>query len=290
VQAYPAKAALVPNTDPYFRGFDQSYPDHWRYQEWKREFDQFTTNGNLPALEVVRLAHDHTGNYTTAVAGVNTPLLMLADNDYAVGEVVAAVAASPYASNTLIFVVEDDAQDGPDHVDAHRSTAYVAGPYVKKGALVHTAYNTISLVKTIEQVLGLNPLGVYDGLAAPMSDVFDTTLAASFTFQATPSNYLLVGTSLLPGQGAKLDRATRKAVLAELERTHNAAYWEKVMKGQNFSREDDLDVGRFNRALWEGLMGSAPFPALRPTAKVERDADDQLAPWCGILPDGRIHS
>ena len=200
VQAYSAKAALVPNTDPYYRGFDQAYPDHWRYQEWKREFDQFVANGNLPTLEFVRLAHDHTGSFGSAVAGVNTPLLMVADNDYAVGQVVAAVAASPYATNTLIFAIEDDAQDGPDHVSAHRSTMYVAGPYVKQGALVHTAYNTISTVKTIEQVLALNPLNVYDSLAAPMSDVFDVTLSpASFKFTATPSNYLCVATTNLPG-------------------------------------------------------------------------------------------
>jgi hypothetical protein len=218
---------------------------------------------------------------------------MLADNDYAVGQVVATVAASTYASNTLIFVIEDDAQDGPDHVSAHRSTMYVAGPYVKQGALVHTPYNTISVVKTIEQVLALNPLGVYDNLAAPMSDVFDTTLSpSSFKFTAAPSNYLLVATTLFPsGAGAHLDRATRKSLLAELKRTHDAAYWEKVMKGQNFDREDALDVDRYNRALWKGLMGSAPYPSpvLRPEAEARFDVDDP-APWCGLLPDGRIHS
>jgi YVTN family beta-propeller protein len=291
VQAYVSQAALVPNTDQYYRGFDQAYPDHWRYVEWKREFDQYAANGNLPALEIVRLAHDHTGSYGAAVAGVNTPLLQVADNDYAVGELVAAVAGSQYANNTLIFVIEDDAQDGPDHVDAHRSTTYVAGPYVKQGAVVSTPFNTISLVKTIEQVLGLSPLGLYDGLAAPMSDVFDTTLAPSFSFQATPSNYLVVGTSLLPAQtDARLDPATRKNLLAVLKRTHNAAYWEKVMKGQNFAREDDLDVGRFNRALWQGLMGSTPYPVVGSIAEGPTQAEDKERPWCGYLPDGRIHS
>jgi YVTN family beta-propeller protein len=291
VQAYVSQAALVPNTDPYYRGFDQAYPDQWRYLEWKREFDQYAANGNLPALEVVRLAHDHTGSYGAAVAGVNTPLLQVADNDYAVGELVAAVAASPYANSTLVFVIEDDAQDGPDHVDAHRSTTYVAGPYVKQGAVVSTPYNTISLVKTIEQVLGLSPLGLYDGLATPMSDVFDTTLSPSFSFQAAPSNFLVVGTSLLPAQtDARLDPATKKDLLAVLKRTHDAAYWEKVMKGQNFAREDALDVARFNRALWHGLMGSAPYPTVGPTAAVGSDPDDEQAPWCGYLPDGRVHT
>ena len=163
-----------------------------------------------------------------------------------------------------MFVIEDDAQDGPDHVDAHRSTTYVAGPYVKRGVVVSTPYNTISLVRTIEQVLGLSPLGLYDGLAAPMSDVFDTTLTPSFAFQATPSNYLVVGTSLLPSQtDAKLDSATRRNLLAVLKRTHNAAYWG---------------------------MGSTPYPVLGPTAAGESDADDSQAPWCGLLPDGRVHS
>jgi YVTN family beta-propeller protein len=290
VQAFPANAALAPNTDIYYRGYDQNYPDHWRYLEWKREFDQFVTNNNLPALELVRLAHDHTGLYTSAVAGVNTPLLQVADNDYAVGEVVEAVANSPYAKDTLIFVVEDDAQDGPDHVDAHRSTAYVAGPYVKHGAVVSTHYNTISLVATIEQVLGVGPLGVYDALAAPMSDVFDITQPATFSFQANPSVYLQAGTTTMYAlRGVpRLDPETRRKALAELKRTHDAAYWERVMKGQSFDREDDLDVDRFNRALWEGMMGSAKYPArARPSGD---DDDDEQAPWCGYLPDGRIHT
>jgi hypothetical protein len=304
VQAYAAKAALVPNTDSYYRGFDQAYPDHWRYQEWKREFDQYVTNGNLPALEFVRLAHDHTGSYGAAVAGVNTPLLQVADNDYAVGEVVSAVAASSYADSTLIFVVEDDAQDGPDHVDAHRSTAYVAGPYVKQGVVVSTPYNTISMVKTIEQVLGVGPLGVYDALAKPMSDVFDTTLAPSFTFDAAPSNYLVVGTSLLPAGGdARLEPAEKKQLLATLKRTHSAAYWRRVMQGQNFAREDALDVGRFNHALWQGMMGRAPYPeapahasdedsrapARAPLAPAHAVAPDTI-PWCRSTPDGRQHT
>jgi hypothetical protein len=278
----------------YFRGFDQAYPDQWRYQEWKREFDQFVTNGNLPALEIVRFEHDHTGSYGSAVRGVNTPLLQVADNDYAVGQLVEAVGASAYASNTLIFVVEDDAQDGPDHVDAHRSTTYVVGPYVKRQAVVSTPYNTISLIATIEQVLGLSPIGLYDGLAAPMTDVFDSTAPASFAFQAEPSNFLLVGTTLLPSESeARLDPGTKQRLLAVLKRTHDAAYWAKVMKGQNFAREDAVDVARFNRALWKGMMGSKPFPVpARAGARggAHAQADDSVAPWCGTTPDGRVHS
>jgi hypothetical protein len=124
-----------------------------------------------------------------------------------------------------------------------------------------------------------------------MSDVFDTTLSPSFSFQAAPSNFLVVGTSLLPAQtDARLDPATKKNLLAVLKRTHDAAYWEKVMKGQNFAREDAIDVVRFNRALWQGLMGSAPYPTVGPTAAVGTDPDDEEAPWCGYLPDGRVHT
>jgi hypothetical protein len=278
VQAYAANAALIKNTDPYFRGFDQAYPDHWRFLEYQREFAQYVANKNLPALEFVRLAHDHTGSYGAAVAGINTPLLQVADNDYAVGELVALIASSTYASNTLIVVLEDDAQDGPDHVDAHRSTAYVVGPYVKKGATVSTHYNTISVIATIERILGVNPIGIYDALAAPMSDLFDTTQSASWTFQATPSAYLNAAATGQYAALPRLDAETRNRALAMLKRTHDAAYWERVMKGQNFTREDALDVARFNRALWEGMMLSA------------MPGDDDATPWCGVLPDGRIHS
>ena len=119
--------------------------------------------------------HDHTGNFATAIDGVNTPELQVADNDYAVGLLVQKIANSRYANNTLIFVIEDDAQDGGDHVDSHRSIAFVAGAYVKQGALVSTQYNTIDFLRTIEEVLGLPPMNLNDALARPMADIFNTT-------------------------------------------------------------------------------------------------------------------
>jgi hypothetical protein len=258
-QAYPTKAALLANTDLYYRGYDNAYPDYWRYTEWKREFDGYVANGALPSLELVRLHHDHFGSFGAALAGLNTPLLQMADNDAAVGAVVAAVAASPYANSTLIFVIEDDAQDGPDHVDAHRSTAFVVGPYVKKGAVVSTPYNTVSMVRTIEEVLGLRPLGIYDGLAEPMADVFDVSMSPSaFAYDALKSD-ILSGTTVF----ARRDVTKMKAYFAALRRGHDAKYWEKAMQGQDFTVEDHLDVERFNRALWQGLMGSIPYPAVR---------------------------
>src|SRR5215831_9980226 len=110
------------------------------------------------------MGENHTGNFGTALAKVNTPELQVADNDYAVGRVVEKVAQSPYADSTLIFVIEDDAQNGGDHVDAHRTTAFIVGPWVKQHALVSTPYNTLCMFRTIEEVLGLKPLNLNDSI------------------------------------------------------------------------------------------------------------------------------
>ena len=104
VQVAPLDPALAPLTDVYFRGYDQNYPDLWRYNEWKREFDQFVANGNLPSLSLVRISHDHMGSFGTALGGVNTPETQQADCDLALGLMVEAVANSPYADDTLIIV------------------------------------------------------------------------------------------------------------------------------------------------------------------------------------------
>jgi YVTN family beta-propeller protein len=271
-QAWPAAKNLVGNTDLYFRGFDQAYPDIWRFEEWNREFAQFVAGqdagaaGGMPNLELVRFAHDHTGSFadSATTGGLGTPFLEVADNDYAVGALVEAVAKSPYAASTLIFVIEDDAQDGADHVDAHRSTMYVVGPYVKQNAVVSTPYNTVNVLRTIEAILGLDPLNIHDGTAATMSDVFDTTLAPSaFSYAATKSA-ILAGASAYAMGGSPVDAAQKKAYYAALRRGHDAAYWERATKGMNFAREDALDAEAYNRILWKGLMGGAPFPGDRP--------------------------
>ncbi len=154
IQVAPLDPALAPLTDVYFRGYDQNYPDLWRYNEWKREFDQFVANGNLPSLSLVRISHDHMGSFGTALGGVNTPETQQADCDLALGRLVEAVANSRYADDTLIIVTEDDVQDGPDHVDSHRGTAFVVGPYVKQGAVVSTRYSQVNVLRTIEDILG----------------------------------------------------------------------------------------------------------------------------------------
>jgi len=153
VVASPTKAELFDRTDVYYCGFDQAFPDCWREAEWEREFDEFVKNNNLPSLSLVRLGSDHTGSFGTAIDEVNTPERQQADNDYAVGKLVEKIANSRYKTDTLIFILEDDAQSGEDHVDAHRSTAYVVGPYVKQGKVVSEFYTTVSMLRTIEEVL-----------------------------------------------------------------------------------------------------------------------------------------
>ncbi len=206
--------------------------------------------GGLASLSLVRLMHDHTGNFSDAILGVNTPELQVADNDYAVGLLVQKIASSQYAANTLIFVVEDDPQSGGDHVDAHRSTAFVVGPYVKQNAVVSTSYNTVSMIRTMEGVLGLNPLNLNDATAVPMDDVFDVN-QSTWSYTATPSA-LLYNTMLpLPTQSAAMRIPKPK---------HNAAYWARVTKGFDFSGEDRVDPVSFNRILWQGLKGNQVYP------------------------------
>jgi hypothetical protein len=175
--------------DPYFRGFDNVFPDFYRETEWEREFDNYDQNGVLPNLELVRFMHDHTGNFSTALDAVNTVELQQADNDYAVGALVQRLATSQYKDNTLVFVLEDNAQDGADHVDAHRSIFFVAGPYVKQGAVVSTAYTTVNLLRTIEDILGTDHLNVRTATAAPMTDLFDLS-KKTWNFKAIASDYL----------------------------------------------------------------------------------------------------
>ena len=265
--AYPTNAALAPYTDPYFRGFDTSFPDYDRFTEWQRDFTRNYANGGLPQLSFVRFMHDHTGNFSTAIDGVNTPELDQADNDYAVGLLVQQIANSQYKNNTLIFVIEDDSQDGADHVDSHRSIAFIVGPYVKQGSVVSTQYNTVDFVRTIEDVLGIGPLNLNDAVAVPMADVFDLQ-QTTWSFTATPSA-LLANTTLPITFPSSAKIAPRP--------THNAAYWAKATAGMDFSAEDRFDFAQYNRILWQGLMGNKPYPAEPSGLDLRRDRAELLA-------------
>jgi DNA-binding beta-propeller fold protein YncE len=242
----PADRDLASRSDPYFRGFDQKLPDYWRMLEWRREFDQQDKAGTMPALTLLRLSHDHFGDFKEAVDGVNTVETEMADNDYSVGMVIERIANSSFRDSTLVFVIEDDAQNGGDHVDARRSIAFVVGPYVKHRALVTTRYTTVSMLRTIEAVLGLPPLGLNDALAAPMADVFDLN-QKDWDFRAKAAD-VLRGTKLpIPA-----DRFVAKTA-ANICPPRDAGWWAAAMQGQNFASEDRLDTPRFNAALWRGL-------------------------------------
>ncbi len=251
IVAPPASASLTPYTDQYFRGFDNNFADYYRFMEWEREFNANYAKGGLPSLSLVRFMHDHTGNFGTAIDLVNTPETQQADNDYAVGLLVQKIAHSIYRNNTLIFVIEDDAQDGADHVDSHRTIAFVAGSYVKQHTLVHTQYNTLDFLRTMEEVLGLPQMNLNDALAKPMADIFYTT-PHKWNFVAAPSAYLY-GTMLPLPQKAK--------GLVVPKSTHDAKYWARVTRGMDFSDADRVDFSVYNRILWKGTMGNKPYPA-----------------------------
>ena len=270
--AYSTNTVLSQYTDPYFRGFDNSFPDYFRFTEWQREFNNYVTGGNLPSLSFVRLMHDHFGNFTTAIDGVNTPELEIADNDYAVASVVQAVAKSPYAANTLVFVIEDDAQNGGDHVDAHRSTAFIVGPYVKQGFVDSTRYNTVNFLATMEAILGIEPLNLNDANAAPMANVFDTK-QATWKFTAVPSQYLAQTQLPIPAS------AYAAATTAQLRPLHSAAWWAAQTRGMDFSVEDHLDSNKFNRIVWTGVMGNKPYPSLRSGADLRNNRAELLAKY-----------
>ena len=261
---YAAIADLVKITDPYYRSFDPAFPDFYREQEWEREFSGFEKDGKLPALSLVWLPGDHMGDFKNALDGVNTPELQQADNDYAVGKLIQKVAGSRYRKDTLIFILEDDAQDGPDHVDAHRSTAYVVGPYVKQGAVISDYYTTVNMLRTIEDVLGLDHLSMFDANARPMAHVFDLK-QRDWSYTAVPSA-LLANTQLpipgLPKPGADTPKPTRPAV-----------WWAEQTRGMDFSSEDKVDAVGFNRIVWQGLM-STPYPVERSGADLRSPSPD----------------
>jgi hypothetical protein len=261
VQVAPLDPALASVTDLYFRGYDQNYPDLWRYNEWKREFDQYVANRNLPSLSLVRISHDHMGSFGSALGGVNTPETQQADCDLALGRMVEAVANSRYAADTLFIITEDDVQDGPDHVDSHRGTAYVVGPYVKQGAVISTRYNQVSALRTIEDLLGTEHINLNTAFQRPMAEVFDLRSSGKWTYFAEASTVLATTTLALAPTGS--GNPVRFAAGPLITPKHDAAYWDAVTAGFNFSEADQVPPAQFNRVLWNGLMGGRPYPALR---------------------------
>jgi YVTN family beta-propeller protein len=259
VQAVPVRKSLLDKTDLYYRGWDLNTPDQYRFDEWNREFTEYVKNGNLPSFEMVDFMEDHFGNFSTNVGGLENPLAEMASNDYAVGRLVEAVSNSPYWKDTAIFVVEDDAQNGPDHVDAHRSTVFIASPYVNSGAVVHTMYNSTNVLRTIEDILGVNHLGLNDANALPMSDVFIQQPNLQ-PYTATIPGILCqppVDPTLVP----ECNNPQGRPITAAVKSLHDGKWWAQATKGFNFSHADMVNADLFNRVLWRGIMGDdKPYP------------------------------
>jgi DNA-binding beta-propeller fold protein YncE len=277
-QAVPTKKALSDKTDLYFRSFDQNNADLFLYREWEREFDQFVAGKNLPNLTLLRLAHDHFGDFGTALYGLNTPAMQIADNDYAIGLVAEKVANSPYRDDTLIFVIEDDAQDGPDHVDAHRSIAYVIGPYVKQGAVVSERYTTVGMVRTIEALLGFEPSSLFSAVAAPMTAVFDLN-QTTWNYRAVVPDLLRQSELPLPPPTVANSLPRTGRSLAYTRQYHNGAYWQRKLGDMDYDEEDKLDTPRFNRELWKGMMGRQPYPTERSGKDLRQNREALLASY-----------
>jgi DNA-binding beta-propeller fold protein YncE len=245
--------SLMKYTDIYWPN-GRGVPDFWRLREWKHEFDEFVAKESLPNLTVMLMGGDHFGWFDEAIDGVNTPETQMADNDYAIGQLIAALADSSYSRDTIVVTIEDDASDGPDHVDAQRTVALFAGPYVRQQSVISTRYTTVNVVKTIEEILGIGPIGLNDALAAPMSDVFDPN-QKSWSYKAIVPNVL---------RSTQLPLPPKEHATIEYP-THSAKYWARAMAGQDFSGLDQINPVTFNRALWRGLKGKAAYPAVRVT-------------------------
>ncbi len=279
---YPAVVGLQPAghdlggvTDIDFRRYDASYADsdapqnvfnqtanpnalyplhtygHYnmpsRFSEWNREFQKFlaqdASGATVPAFETVRFMHDHTQGVSH---GRHTPKSEVADNDYAVGQLVDAVSHSPIWSSTAIFVIEDDAQDGADHVDAHRSTCYVISPWIKLASVDHTFYNTDSTLKTIESLLGLKPMSEYDAVASPILD-FDTAPINNAPFNA-----------IAPDPAIETEVAQAKS---PKDTMYALA---KMSDGLDFEHPDSAPAGILNEIIWKSVQGmNSPTPKSR---------------------------
>ena len=247
----PAKAkvpGLEGHIDPEFHSFDMDYPDVKRAARFISELKRFEGEGDMPRLQIVRLPNDHTSG---ASPGKPTPVAHMADNDLAFGQIVEAVSKSKFWAQTAIFVVEDDAQNGPDHVDAHRTIAYVISPYVRRGSLDSTLYSTASMLRTMELILGLQPMSQFDALAMPMFACF----------QKDPD--LRPYTALVPK--ADLD-----------ERVKKTAWGVKETLKMDFTKEDAADDLVLNEIIWRNVRGASErMPAPIRRAWVLAEADDE---------------
>jgi len=172
IEDKPTISVLEGHYDPNFKSYNLGYMDVDREKAWEKDFDELVKNNAVPRLNTVRMGNDHTSG---ARVGYPTPDAAVADNDLAVGRFVEHLSKSPIWKESVVFILEDDAQNGPDHVDAHRSIAFVAGGYVKRNFVDHTMYSTSGMLRTMELILGLKPMSQYDAAAVPMWRCFQKT-------------------------------------------------------------------------------------------------------------------
>ena len=230
VLASTSDPALEPHSNRFYAGYDPGFPDVERAAVFLKDLQEFERTGTMPRLMTMVLPNDHT--FGTA-PGKLTPYSSMADNDLAFGRIVEALSKSRFWPHLAIFVVEDDAQNGPDHVDSHRAPAYVISPYTRRGFVDSTFYNTTSVLRTIEMILGLSPMTQYDATASPILAAFQSKPDLR-PYRAAPANISL--TEKNPA------RSTTAAASLQLD----------------FSAPDRADDLELNRVLWKALRDAEP--------------------------------
>ncbi|NBV22295.1 MAG: phosphoesterase [Proteobacteria bacterium] len=250
----PAVKSLTPYLATNSVGWDMAVPDQFRADYFINELKQYEAKGGFPNLVIICLPNDHTSGTS---ASSPTPAACVADNDLALGRIVEAISRSKFWKETAIFAIEDDPQAGFDHVSGYRTTAYCVSPYTKRGAVVSTQYNTTSLIRTMEQILGLPPMNQFDATATPMFDCFtETPDLTPFTF--VPNN-------------VPLDQMN---VAANTIKDHLLKQHANASARMNFKQADKCPEDLLNRILWHAMKGSAaPYPAWAITAGA-KDWDD----------------
>lgn len=247
---YKANIAVLKNhLCNYYTGWDMSVRDTTRFYQWKKDFDSLVSINALPRLNTLRFPNDHTEGMRK---GRPTPFAHVADNDLAVGMFIEYLSKSPVWKESVVFIVEDDAQNGSDHVDAHRSPVYVAGPYVKRNFVDHTPYTTSGVLRTIELILGLPPMSQYDAAATPLWRCFSSTPNQN-VFNSLPAN---IGLN---------DKNTAVNKLSKMNETFNLA------------KEDAIPDREFNEVLWKGIKGmdsEVPAPRRAAFLTINKKDDD----------------
>ncbi len=250
----PSVAALDGCSPLGYVGWNMSVPDQFRADFFLDELRQFEQRGEFPQLVLICLPNDHTSGTS---ANCPTPAACMADNDLAFGRIIEGLSRSRFWPETLVIGIEDDPQNGWDHVSGYRTTCYLASPFVRRGVTVSSQYNTTSVLRTIEQILGIPPMNVFDASASPMAECF--TEEPDFTpFAALPSNIAL--DELNQKAAALTDPALRRD--AEVSAT------------LNFAQIDQAPEDTLNRILWRAMRGTAePYPewATRPAADDDDD-------------------